>query len=397
MVSDWKARLPLAEAAMIVAARGLNLRSANELQQHLAQQVTGERLESWPKTATGRLESRKIVLLANNDLPALAELRAFRKLNKLDAAFGETLASRINPETGRLHGRFVLGGTRTGRYACHHPNIQQAPKKGAFRSVFRAPCGCKITALDFSQIELRIAGQLISQMQGSPSTFDQIFAKGDVDAHEETARLLYNVPPEAAVEKEWRDNGKTTNFSLLFGTGEVTFHARRVADNPQAVREESNALRERWRTALPDVVAWQTNYSWQSRRQGFTETVLGRRWYWKWNIGRIDEDAPPEDRVQDDGFRYCTSLNYPVQGSGAELLQLAIARIDRALIACGSGAHLVAAVHDELVFELPEGEVEALVVLAQNEMTAAWQALFPDAATAGLISVSCGDSWGESN
>ena len=145
----------------------------------------------------------------------------------------------------------------------------------------------------------------------------------------------------------------------------------------QVLREESNALRDRWRTALPDVVAWQTNYAWKSRRQGFTETVLGRRWYWKWNIGRVDKDAPPEDRIQDDGFRYCTSLNYPVQGSGAELLQLAIARIDRALIALRAGARLVAVVHDELVFETPESEAEALVTLARNEMTAAWRALFP--------------------
>ena len=306
MIAEWKTKLPIAEAAMIVAAKGRDLRSANELQEHLAVHVTGERLEMWPKTSTKRLESRKIVLLANNDLPALAELGAFRKLDKFIAAFGESLASRINTETGRLHGQFVLGGARHGRYACHSPNIQQAPKKEepAFRSVFRASCGWKIVTFEFACIQTSHCRTADHRAAGEPINFRRIFAKGDVDVvHEETARLLYNMAPDAPVQIEWRDNGKTTNFSLLFGAGEVAFHARRVAENPQVLREESNVLRDRWRTALPDVVAWQTNYAWKSHQQGFTETVLGRRWYWKWNIRQVNKHLRPKT-----GFRTTDSV-----------------------------------------------------------------------------------------
>ena len=139
MIAEWKTKLPIAEAAMIVAAKGRDLRSANELQEHLALHVTGERLETWPKTSTRRLESRKIVLLANNDLPALAELRAFRKLDKFDRRFRRDPGKQDQP--GDRTSAWPVRARRHAHRALRlsYPNIQQAPKKEtAFRSVFRA-------------------------------------------------------------------------------------------------------------------------------------------------------------------------------------------------------------------------------------------------------------------
>ena len=135
---------------------------------------------AWPRTDTGKLTTRRQQLQLNRHIPALSELLRVRALQKLIDAFGESLIEAINPVTGRLHTNFLITGARSGRFSARGPNLQQMPKQreAGFRKIFAAPAGWLVMALDYSQIELRAVGELISDWFGYDSILRQSFAAG---------------------------------------------------------------------------------------------------------------------------------------------------------------------------------------------------------------------------
>ena len=293
----------------------------------------------------------------------------------LSSTFGEGLIERLNPITGRLHPSFRIGSTIAGRFSCAGPNIQQQPARNkAFRSIFRAPEGSSIISCDFSQIELRTLAQIVRKDlaaftgQDEETTLDGMFRTGE-DIHWQTAKRMYLLPDDAVKGEHalLRANAKNANFRFAFGMGLETFYKRLRGDRPELTIVEADAIRQAWLNTFYDVALWQKLHSSASRRKGYVETRLGRRWYWSWRA--MDPETLPEDiPFRDDllvGFSKPLSLNFPIQGSASEIMALALVNTHRALK--GSNAKLLATVHDELVLECPTPLVDEIKHLVADD------------------------------
>jgi DNA polymerase family A/3'-5' exonuclease len=195
-IARWQTELAAAEKALHHASPLRDLRKPAELQAHLNDVLDAESLTVWPHTKTGKLTTERKQLQINSHLPALTELLQVRALQKLIDAFGEGLIETINPVTGRLHTSFLIAGAKSGRFSALGPNLQQSPKQreAGFRKIFAAPAGQLVMALDYSQIELRAVGELISEWFGYDSILRQSFAAG-MDAHTATAMMMTKVGP----------------------------------------------------------------------------------------------------------------------------------------------------------------------------------------------------------
>ena len=400
-VAGWEGELVVAEKKLRAASGAHDLTTRSGLQFHL-RGVLGD-LNAWPTTKTGLISTRSLLLQANADLPAISDLLEVRRLKKLVQAFGQGLINNINPVTGRLHSSFLPAGASTGRFSSRGPNLQQMPKSrlDSFRKIFRAPEGQLIMALDYSQIELRAAGEIISDWFGTDSILRQGFSEG-LDAHVATAMRMTGKQYKNEVTAAERQAAKPCNFGLLYRMGERGFHSYLKANAaavglPEVTFDEACARRTAFLEGYPDLVVWQDEYSRHSRDQGYTETVAGRRWWWHWQAKHPD-DLDPDEPFYDDkmeGFRGSYAVNHPIQGSSAEVMQIALAGLDQALL--GREVELVATVHDEAVLLLPNDDkvVATVAKIASEEMTAAFLEIFPDAPTVGLIDASVGPTWGD--
>jgi DNA polymerase I len=398
-IARWQTELAAVESALHHVSPLRDLRKPTELQAHLNDVLDAELLTAWPSTDTGKLTTRRQQLQLNTHLPALTELLQVRGLQKLIDAFGESLIEAINPVTGRLHTSFLPAGARTGRFAARGPNLQQMPKRreASFRKIFAAPAGQLVMALDYSQIELRAVGELISDWFGYDSILRQWFAAG-TDAHTVTAMLMTGKNRPEDITEDERQLAKPCNFGLLYRMGNRGFYKYlRVNFAPDITFEEACELRARFFAGYPDMARWQDEYARHCREQGYTQTVAGRRWRWKWKAQKpedVDEDIPfYEDVIV--GFHGAYAVNHPVQGSCAEVMQIALTRLGQALR--DEPAQLIATVHDEAVLLVPDdiASVERIGAIAQQEMIAAFVEVFPDAPTMNLVDAKVGPTWGD--
>ena len=398
-VAQWEADLVAAQAALSAASPLRNIQRPAELQLHLQEVLTDEAIAAWPRTSTGKLTTRRQQLQLNADLPAIDELLKVRALRKMIEAFGYSLISAVNPVTGRLHTSFIIAGASTGRFSARGPNLQQMPKskQKGFRKIFAAPAGQLVMALDYSQIELRAVAEIISDWAGEDSILRQSFAAG-LDAHTATAMAMTGKNRPEDVTPEERQMAKPCNFGLLYRMGNRGFYNyMRAGYQPNITYAEACDLRARFFEGYPDLAAWQDDYSRHSRQQGFTETLCGRRWRWKWQAQAaddLDEDATfYADKLI--GFNGAYAINHPVQGSSAEVMMIALTRLDKALR--DEPAQLIATVHDEAVLLVPDdlAAVERIGAVAQKEMIAAFLEVFPDAPTLGLVDPAVGPTWGD--
>jgi DNA polymerase I len=395
----WQTELAAAKKALSDASPLHDLLKQSELQAHLHDVLDAESLAQWPQTKTGKLTTERKQLQLNSDLPALAELLQVRALQKLINAFGESLIEAINPVTGRLHTNFLIAGAKSGRFSARGSNLQQMPKQrqAGFRKIFAAPPGQLVMALDYNQIELRAVGELISDWFGYDSILRQSFAAG-MDAHTATAMSMTGKNRPEDVTKDERQLAKPCNFGLLYLMGNRGFYRYlRINFAPNVSYEEACELRARFFAGYPDMAQWQTEYARHAREQGFTQTVAGRRWRWKWrapNPADVDEDTPfYEDVIV--GFSGSYACNHPVQGSSAEVMQIALTRLDQALR--NEPVQIIATVHDEAVLLVRDDVdiVERVGVIAQREMVAAFVEVFPDAPTLNLVDPKVGPTWGD--
>ena len=395
----WQTELAAAEKALRDASPLRYLLKPAELQAHLHDVLDAETLAAWPRTDTGLLTTKRQQLQLNNHVPALAELLQVRALQKLLNAFGESLIEAINPVTGRLHCSFLIAGACSGRFTGRNVNLQQMPKQreAGFRKIFAAPTGQVVMALDYSQIELRAVGELISDWFGGDSILRQVFAAG-MDVHTATAMAMTgkNSPQDVTVDE--RQLAKPCNFGLLYRMGNAGFYRYlRVNFVPHITFERACELRARFFDCYPDIARWQDEYARHTREQGFTQTVAGRRWRWKWrapNPDDVDEDTPfYQDAII--GFHGAYAVNHPVQESSAEVMQIALTRLDQVLR--NEPVQIIATVHDEIVLLVPDDgvTVERIGAIAQREMIAAFVEVFPDAPTQNLVDPKVGLTWGD--
>jgi DNA polymerase-1 len=296
-ITHWHTELAAAQKALHCASPLRDLLKPAALQADLHDVLDEETLASWPRTDSGRLTTRRQQLQLNNHLPALAELLQVRALQKLIDAFGDSLIDAVNPVTERLHTSFLIAGASTGRFASRGKNLQQMPKRreAGFRRIFAAPKGQLVMALDYSQIELRVAAELISDWLGTDSILRQSFAAG-LDAHIATAmKMTGKTSPQDATEDE-RQLAKPCNFGLLYRMGDNGFYNYLRANFvPDITFERACELKSQFFAGYPDLARWQDEYARHTREQGYTQTVAGRRWQWKWQAQDpedVDEDAP---------------------------------------------------------------------------------------------------------
>jgi DNA polymerase-1 len=396
MIEAWRAELVEAEQQLTDITNGATLRTPAQIRRWLEDTLTDELLAGWPLTKTGKLSTARTELALHPEVAGIPELLSARRLRKLLEAFGDSLATHVNPATGRLHPSFKIAGARTGRYASSNPNVQQLPKRKfkQFRSIIKAPPGRVLVGADYSQIELRVAAEL-----SGDAAMRHAFEHG-MDIHRATAARIAGTELDAVTDNQ-RDLAKAQNFGLLYGIGASSFrnYAKTGYDIDMTI-DDAEEARQAFFDTYPDLRDWQFATATAARKAGYTETIGGRRWHWGWRAkapGDLDNLPPEDPRWRDmvTGFSYTYALNHPVQGAAAEIMQLAMAYVDAALR--GHGAQIICTVHDELLVECDSdpATVDAVANVLDTEMTCAYLDLFPAAPTPGLVNLEIGNTWAD--
>jgi len=299
------------------------------------------------KTATGARTTREEELskLAGEN-PIIADVLAYRELQKLLGTYIEKMPSLVASD-GRLHAEFIQAGTTTGRMASQNPNLQNIPIKTEsgqrIRTAFAAPKGRSIAALDYSQIELRIAAGL-----SGDEKLIEVFQKGE-DVHAAVAAEVFDVPLEH-VDKEMRRRAKVINFGILYGMG-----ANALRENLGAgvSRDEAARYLDEYFKKYAGLARFVDNTKLSAERQGFTETLYGRRRYFSGFQSPLPQMRAAAERM---------AVNAPIQGTQSDIIKLAMIEADRVIESSDwrQKATLVMQVHDELVYELDEKEAETI-------------------------------------
>src|SRR3954452_7562251 len=275
----------------------------------------------------------------------------WRQLTKLKSTYTDALQTQINPETGRVHTSFSLTGAQTGRLSSNDPNLQNLPIRTEIgrkiRDAFVAEPGHQILSADYSQIELRLAAHMADVPQ-----LKEAFRAG-ADIHNLTAEELFGT-----VDRETRNKAKTINFAILYGIS-----AWGVAGRLGVSKEEGQAIIARYFERFPGIRNYIDQTLQFARANGFTRTLFGRKTHFP-NI----RAGNPSLR----GGAERAAINAPIQGTSADLIKRAMARMDDALADAGlDGVRMLLQVHDELVFEVPDGREEEAAAIIKSVMTGA--------------------------
>jgi DNA polymerase-1 len=283
------------------------------------------------------------------DHPIAAKVLEYRQLAKLKGTYADALPTLIDPATGRLHTSFNQAGAATGRLSSSNPNLQNIPIRTELgreiRAAFVPRDGWKLLVADYSQIELR----LLAHMSKDPVLMEA-FRKGE-DIHTRTAAEVFGVPP-LMVTPELRRNAKAVNFGIVYGLSAFGLAAQLGIPQSEAQRYIQDYF-----TRYAGVRRFIDRQIAEVRRTGETRTLVGRRR----PIPDINSRNPNAR-----GFAERTAVNTPLQGTAADLIKLAMIRIDQKLR--NRQASMLLQVHDELVFEVPPNELDELRKLVKHEM-----------------------------
>src|SRR3989440_372405 len=304
-----------------------------------------------------------------HEVPRL--LIEYRELAKLKSTYIDALPGFINPRTGRIHTSYNQAGAATGRLSSSDPNLQnipvRTPRGEAIRRAFVAAPGWLLLTADYSQVELR----LLAHLSGDPA-FVRAFAEGG-DIHRQTAAIIFGVPQEQ-VTPEMRARAKTINFATIYGQGPFAL-ARQLG----IMQDEARAFIQEYFRRFAGVRAWLDRTVAEARERGYVETLFGRR-------RQIPELQDENLNIRAFGER--TATNSPLQGSAADLIKLAMIRIEGGLRDQGLGSRMILQVHDELVVEVPRGEEEVATELVKRHMERAADLRVPL-----VVSVGMGTNW----
>jgi DNA polymerase-1 len=284
-----------------------------------------------------------------HQLPVL--LMEYREVAKLESTYIDALPAIVNPRTGRIHSNFNQTVAATGRLSSSDPNLQNIPIRRELgrdiRRGFIPMDGHVFLAADYSQIELR----LLAHLSGDPAFVEAFKAGGDI--HRQTAALIFEVPI-GDVTGEMRARAKTINFATIYGQGP---HA--LSKQLKIAHADAKQFIERYFERFASVRAYLDSQVEHARTHGYVTTLFGRRRY-------VPEIRDRNFNIRAFGER--TAANSPIQGSAADLIKLAMIRIDKALRESGSRAKMLLQVHDELVFEVPENELDSISGMVRREM-----------------------------
>ncbi|MGQ0712622.1 MAG: DNA polymerase I [Gemmatimonadaceae bacterium] len=324
------------------------------------------------RTATGPSTDASVLQELAEQGHALPELlMEYRELSKLESTYLDTLPALVHPETGRLHTSFNQTVASTGRLSSSDPNLQNIPIRRELgrdiRRGFIPRGGWRFLAADYSQIELR----LLAHLSSDPAFVDAFRAGGDI--HRQTAAIIFGVPVDA-VTPEMRARAKTINFATIYGQG-----AHALSRQLRIEFAEARAFIAAYFERFQGIRAYLDSMIGFAREHGFVQTIFGRRRY-------IPELRDRNFNVRAFGER--TAANSPIQGSAADLIKIAMIRIDAALRSDSLRAKMLLQVHDELVFECPPEELDAVGVIVRREMEEAAELSVPL-----VVDIGIGDNW----
>ncbi|HEX8300913.1 DNA polymerase I [Sphingomonas sp.] len=315
-------------------------------------------------------------IAADKDSPGrvmAAKVLDWRQLSKLKSTYTDALQAQINPETGRVHTSYSLTGAQTGRLSSTDPNLQNIPIRTEtgrqIRDAFVAEPGNVILAADYSQIELRLAAHI-----ADVPALRTAFENGD-DIHSMTAMELFG-----EVNRDTRGRAKTINFAILYGISRWG-----LAGRLDVTADEAQDMINRYFERFPGINNYIGTTIQQVRERGYTTTLFGRKTHFPRIKSNVQHERQGAERA---------AINAPIQGTSADIIKRAMARMGPALLDAGlPNVRMLMQVHDELVFELPEGDVEAAKPIIERVMATAAEPAVKLTVPLG-VEIGVGKSWG---
>jgi DNA polymerase-1 len=305
------------------------------------------------KTKTGQWSTSAQVLedLAAQGIPLPRKIVDWRQLTKLKSTYTDALPGFVHPETKRVHTSYALAATTTGRLSSSDPNLQNIPVRTAegrkIRTAFISTPGHKLVSADYSQIELRVLAHVADIPQ-----LKQAFADG-VDIHAMTASEMFGVPVEG-MPSEVRRRAKAINFGIIYGIS-----AFGLANQLSIERSEAGDYIKKYFERFPGIKDYMDQTKAFARENGYVETIFGRRAHYP-----EIKSSNPSVRA----FNERASINAPIQGSAADIIRRAMIKMEPALSAAGLSARMLLQVHDELIFEVEDSEVEKAIPIIVDVM-----------------------------
>ena len=365
--------MSLEQKAHDEAGHNFNLNSPKQIQTILYEQLQIPVIKRTPKGQPSTDESVLQELAEEYALPKL--IIEHRSLSKLKSTYTDKLPEQINVKTGRVHTSYHQAVTATGRLSSSEPNLQnipiRSPEGRKIRQAFIAPEGYKIVAADYSQIELRIMAHLAND-EGLITAFSQ----GE-DIHRATAAEVFNVPL-SDVTTDLRRKAKAVNFGLIYGMS-----AFGLAKQLDVSRSDAQTYINAYFARYPGVKKYMDDTRILAKEQGYVETLFGRRLY----LPEIDSRNAALRQ-----YAERTAINAPMQGTAADIIKRAMLTVDEWLLRGEIDVKMIMQVHDELVFEINEQDVDVAVEKIKSLMSSAAELTVPL-----IVDVGLGNNWDEAH
>ena len=377
--SDLAKRLSaLEDEIKAIAGEDFNINSPKQLGQILFEKLG---LPGAKKTKTGAYQTSAKVLedLASEGHHLPTQVLEWRQLAKLKSTYTDSLVKEINSETGRVHTSYAMAGAQTGRLSSTNPNLQNIPIRTnegrKIRQAFVAKPGHKLISFDYSQIELRVLAHM-AEIDSLAQAF-----KGGADIHATTASQVFGVPLND-IDPQIRRQAKAINFGIIYGISAFGL-ARQLGIDQTDARSYINAYFEKY----PGIKDYMERLKSECRKTGMVTTLFGRRIHLP---GINDKDHMRRNYAERQ------AINAPIQGTAADIIKRAMIRVPQALQSHGSEAAMLLQVHDELLFEVPNNEVDEVAKIITEVMERAAgptvKMCVPLEVEAGI-----GDNWDEAH
>lgn len=376
MSGELSTRMSAIEAQIYeVAGKPFNINSPSQLSDVLFNRLKIAPPNRTSRTSTGHYSTAAGVLdYLRGQHPVVDWVLEYRELSKLKSTYLDALPAQLNPTTGRVHTSYSQTGSVTGRLASSEPNLQNIPIRSEIgrkvRQAFIAKPGHSLLCVDYSQVELRIVAH-ISGDEAMLAAF-----KAGQDIHAATAAAIYGIPLEA-VNRDQRRRAKGVNFGLIYGMS--PFGLTRYTDLTLA--EAEDFVRAYFRQ-FPGVKSYLDGVRRQAAEQGYVETLLGRRRYFPGLKNQSDRNIRAREERE--------AINAPIQGTAADIMKLAMLHVPEALTRGGLSARMLLQVHDELVLECKQDELNRAAEVVRDVMESAYSLQIPL-----VTEAASGLNWGE--
>jgi len=325
------------------------------------------------KSGTWSTDVTELERLSREGVPIAQLVLDWRQLSKLKSTYTDALQEQINRDTGRVHTSYSLSGAQTGRLSSTDPNLQNIPIRTEIgrriRDAFIAEDGHVLMSADYSQIELRLAAHICDVPQ-LRAAFD-----AGADIHNMTAVELFG-----EANRDTRASAKTINFAILYGISRWG-----LAGRLGVTAEEAQEIIDRYFDRFPGIRTYIGETLTRARENEFTTTLFGRKTHFPRIKSKVQHERQGAERA---------AINAPIQGTSADIIKRAMARMGPALAAEGlHGTRMLMQVHDELVFEVPEGDVERAAAVVRSVMERAAEPAIKLTVPLG-VEIGHGPNWG---